>query len=400
MFNRKKNGCLIILILLIMQLLSGCVAGSSEDIGEITRQPTETVVPVEQNVQKADETEAKHLPQNITGTLEIAILDVGQGDSIYFILPNGESMLIDAGEFSESRSIIQSIKDNNDKGVIEYIIATHPHEDHIGGMSEVIKTFTVKNIWMPKKSHTTQTFENLLDTIAEKGLKINEAKAGKTIFDFGNLKAEFVAPNGSEYSDLNNYSAVVRLTYNDRHFLFMGDAESESESDILRSGYDISADVIKIGHHGSSSSSTKSFMQKVKPKYAVISCGKGNQYKHPTDATLATLSELGIDVKRTDEQGIVVFFCDGDKISFTTIQNEIQPRAPTTPQPETKVETAPNSANSAAVNDNNYYIGNKNTKKFHYPSCHTLPAEKNQVIFDNRNSAVNAGYTPCGNCKP
>ena len=164
MFNRKNNGCLIILILPITQLLSGCVASSSKGISQLAHQTIETITPIEQNTEKSNITEAEQVRQNITGTLEIAILDVAQGDNIYFILPNGESMLIDAGKSSESRDIIQSIKDNNDSGVIDYIIATHPHDDHIGGMSAVIKAFTVKNIWMPKKDHTTQVFENLLDT--------------------------------------------------------------------------------------------------------------------------------------------------------------------------------------------------------------------------------------------
>ncbi len=207
--------------------------------------------------------------------LIISYLDVGQGDSTFIQLPNGETILIDAGNKGDGSDIIGYIQGTG-TDTLDYVIATHPHADHIGSMAEVIGAFNVKNVYMPKKEHTSKAFENLLDTIEEKGLAIQTAKAGKTVFDDGNLKAEFLAPNSEEYADLNNYSAVLQLTYNDKHFLFMGDAEREVEEEILAREYDVSADVLKVGHHGSSSSSTKRFIETVKPSYAIISVGTNN----------------------------------------------------------------------------------------------------------------------------
>lgn len=266
---------------------------------------------------------------NATGELKISYLDIGQADSIFIILPNDETILIDAGEQVSSEDVIQYIKGSG-KTTLDYVIATHPHADHIGGMAEVLKAFNVKNVYMPNKTHTSKTFENLIDTIDEKGLAINVAKAGKTIFDYGNVKAEFIAPNEESYSDLNNYSAVVLLTYNDRHFLFMGDVEQESETEIMTAGYDFTTDVLKVGHHGSETSSSETFIKKMRPKYAVISCGEGNSYGQPHADTLATLNNFHVEIYRTDTDGTIVAKCDGENISLDRLNADMQPRAPTT----------------------------------------------------------------------
>jgi len=237
--------------------------------------------------------------------LQITYLDVGQGDCTFIKLPNGETMLIDAGNQRDGQRIIQYIQ-SQDAAALDYVISTHPHADHIGGMAEVIRAFDVKNVYMPKQSHTSETFENLLDTIAEKDLTIQTAKAGKVLFDEGSLKAEFLAPVGEGYYNLNNYSAVLKLAYNDKYFLFMGDAEQEVENELLESGQDLSADVLKVGHHGSDTSSGKGFLEAVRPSFAVISVGTGNSYGHPDAVTLSALQELGADIWRTDEKGTVV----------------------------------------------------------------------------------------------
>jgi len=253
--------------------------------------------------------------QSVTGELKIAYLDVGQGDSILIILPSGETVLIDAGEQRNSRDIIQYIKDSSRKDTLDYVIVTHPHADHMGGMAGVIEAFNVKNIYMPKVSHTTVAFENLLDVIEKKGLKIQTAKAGLTLFGFGNLKAVFLAPNKDSYSNLNNYSAVLMLSYNDKRFLFTGDAEKESESEILSSGYDVAADVLKVGHHGSHTASTSNFIKAVRPSFAVISVGKNN-YGHPAQAALSTLNEFNAEIWRTDDKGTIIVTCDGFNITI------------------------------------------------------------------------------------
>lgn len=298
---------------------------------------TSEIVVVDDKNAVSNKTETAEKKQTVTGELKVSFIDVGQGDSIFISLPNGKNLLIDAGEASASKTVIQTIKDNKTKQ-IDYLIATHPHSDHIGGIAAVLKEFDVKSVWLPEATNTTQIFENLLDAIEEEKLSIDIVSAGTTLFDFGNLKAVFIAPRGDGYKDLNNYSAVLMLTYGDRRFLFMGDAEDVSEKEILASKCDVAADVLKVGHHGSSSSSTKAFISAVSPKYAVISCGKDNSYGHPTKQTLTTLVNSKIEVLRTDEKGTIVFTTDGKSISYKTFGTEIQPRAPTD---DDKTETAP-----------------------------------------------------------
>jgi competence protein ComEC len=298
----------------------------------------------------------------LKGKLNIDFIDVGQGDSIFISLPNGKNALIDTGEGDETVRFLKS------KGVktIDYLIATHPHADHIGGMAAVINTFNVKSMYMTNAVHTTKTFENLLDAIEQKGLSINTVSAGLSLFDFGNVKAEFIAPNSESYSNLNNYSAVLLLSYNNNRFLFMGDAEREEEAKILSKSYDISADVIKIGHHGSSSSSSLAFINAVKPKYAVISCGAENLYGHPDLVTLAILSNTKI--LRTDLNGNIVFTSDGNKISYKTDKKD----------------------NSQTV-----YVTETGTK-YHLSGCRYLSNSSISISL----SEARTKYSPCSVCKP
>ena len=394
-----KNGAVLFLVLCVLSSIASCSADTTNNAPPVvetarveTQAPEATLEPT-----LTSTPEALDIPaiQDVTGALEIFYLDVGQGDCIYIMLPNGETVLIDAGEATASGDILKSLKDNNDKRIIDYVIATHPHSDHIGGMAAILEDFAVKNIWMPDAIHTTETFEGLLDIIAAKGLKIQIAEAGKILFDYGNLKAEFLAPCGSSYSDLNNYSAVLLLTYNDRRFLFMGDAESESEAEILATGRDIFADVLKVGHHGSSTSTTKVFIENVSPQYAVISCGIGNSYGHPTSQTLSTLEEYGVDVKRTDELGIVVFYCDDTgKISFTAIQTKESPRAPT---PTPTIESSEEKETPSKTKEPNLAVYITNTgAKYHRDGCRYLNKSKISIELEDARQS----YEACSVCDP
>ena len=241
-------------------------------------------------------------------TLRVNYIDVGQGDSIFIQLPNNETMLIDAGEAYEADNVIDFL---NNLGIkkIDYVVGTHPHTDHIGGLEEVINTFDVGAIYMPKVSSNSKTFEDLLTTISNKGLKGKTAKSGVVVLDEDNLKLEFIAPNSDNYSNLNNYSAVLKLTYLDNTFLFMGDAETLSEDEIT---CEIKADVIKVGHHGSDSSSGIEFVKKVSPEYAIIMVGEGNSYNHPYQSIIDRYESVGAKVLRTDLDGNIV--CDSDGV--------------------------------------------------------------------------------------
>ena len=246
-----------------------------------------------------------------SGTLRVNYIDVGQGDSIFIQLPNNETMLIDAGEAYKSDNVINYL---NNLGItkIDYVIGTHPHTDHIGGLEEVINTFDIGSIYMPRASSTSKTYEDLLTTISSKGLKVKTAKSGVVVLDEDNLKLEFIAPNSDSYSELNNYSAVLKLTYLDNTFLFMGDAETLSEEEITS---EIKADVIKVGHHASDSSSSLEFVKKVSPEYAIIMVGEGNSYNHPYQSIIDRYESVGAKVLRTDLDGNIVCDSDGKKVT-------------------------------------------------------------------------------------
>lgn len=250
---------------------------------------------------------------NIDGDLKVNFIDVGQGDSIFIELPNDKGMLIDAGENSEADKVINYIKNTGYKK-IDYVVGTHPHTDHIGALAKVIDNFDIGKIYMPKAISTTKTYENLLTTIKDNGLSIKTAKAGVNIIDDGDLKVDIIAPVQS-YSDLNNNSAVIKLVYKNRSFLFMGDAEVTSENDIKEN---VRSDVIKVGHHGSDSSSSVEFVNRVRAKYAVISVGVDNIYNHPYQEILSRWQDIGAKIYRTDLDGDIVIISDGDKINVAT----------------------------------------------------------------------------------
>lgn len=237
-------------------------------------------------------------------------IDVGQADSSFIELPNKETMLIDAGEKSDSAKIIKYIKDLGYEK-IDYVIATHPHADHIGGLSDVIESFDIVSIYMPKVAATSKTYENLLMTIKNKNLKIHTGAAGVSIIDDDDLKINILAPNSNKYSGLNNYSIVIRITYKDTSYLYMGDAEKLSEEEIVGN---IKSDVLKVGHHGSDTSSSEAFLKRVKPKYAIISVGSDNKYGLPSNSTIKNIQKYTNNIYRTDLCGNIIVTSDGKNI--------------------------------------------------------------------------------------
>ena len=246
--------------------------------------------------------------------IKVHYIDVGEGDSIFIELPNDMTMLIDAGESNVSSYIAEYIRDLGYLK-IDYLIGTHPHADHIGGMSYIINNFVIGKIYMPKAISTSKTYENLLNTIVDNNLKVTTAKVGVSILNIDNLRVDIIAPNSDNYSDLNNYSAVIKIVYKNKSFLFMGDAERVSEDEIKT---DVSVDVIKVGHHGSDTSSSASFVKKVNAKYAIISVGADNEYNHPSEDVVSRFQSSGAKVYRTDLNGNIIVTSDGDTLEVTT----------------------------------------------------------------------------------
>ncbi len=247
--------------------------------------------------------------------LTVHFIDVGQGDCELAQLPQGRTMLIDAGDNGHEQDIIDYIDGLNIRK-IDYLIATHPHADHIGGMEEIIEKYDIGEVYMPRAEATSKTFEKMLDAIESKKLPVHSAAAGRNIFDFDGVKADFIYPyEGEEHDNLNNYSAVVRLECDKTSFLFMGDAEAEAEGEIMEKGGNVQCDVLKVGHHGSKTSSELSFLQSANPKYAIISCGENNKYGHPHKETLEKLNNIKTEVLRTDILGTIKITTNGNVIS-------------------------------------------------------------------------------------
>lgn len=306
--KNKKTSKLGILVILILLLAFGIFKENSDIIdNEPNSEEIRATEVIENELKKDDEAVFKN-------KLLVHFLDVGQGDCELVCLPSGKVMLIDAGDNGEE-SIITRYLDKLGIKRIDYLVATHPHADHIGGMEEIIKGYEIGEIYMPRVEAESKTFERMLDAIDEKGLLIHTGETGKVIFSEDSIKARILSPQkGKLYEDKNNNSLVIKLEYQDRSFLFTGDIEEDAERDILSAKEYISADVLKVAHHGSSTSSISEFIDKTQPQYAIISCGEGNEYGHPHKETLDKLESLGIKVLRTDELGTIIITTDGKNL--------------------------------------------------------------------------------------
>lgn len=247
----------------------------------------------------------------VSSDLEIYYFDVGQADCI-FVKNNGECMLIDAGNNADGKLIVSELET---LGVekIDYLLGTHPHEDHIGGLDDVIYSFDIGKIYMPKRQANTKTFENVLDAVSSKDLKISTPNVGDK-FSVGEAICEIVSV-ASDADDTNDSSIVVLMTFGKTSFLFTGDIGKEIEEDV--SFQDI--DVLKVAHHGSRYSSSEEFLQETLPEIAVISCGLDNDYGHPHEEAVKRLEDIGAEIYRTDKQGTIYIKSDGSKYEINNL---------------------------------------------------------------------------------
>lgn len=253
---------------------------------------------------------------NFSDTLDVYFIDVGQADSI--LIKNEEhSMLIDAGNNEDGVKLVNYLNELNVNN-LDYVIATHAHEDHIGGMDDIINNFDVDKFFMPDVLTTTKTFEDVLDALENNDMTYNTFEENQE-FSFGdaNVKILYV---GNDKNDLNDTSIVMKITYYNNSFLFTGDISSKVEKKILNK--DLKSDVLKVAHHGSDYSSTDEFLDLVDPKYAVISVGKNNIYKHPAESTLLKLNDRNIKIYRTDTSGTIIMNSDGNNITIKTIKTD------------------------------------------------------------------------------
>lgn len=349
-----------------------------------TVQP-EQQTPPEQTAQPGITPTPVEIPDD--STIEVHFIDVGQGDSA-LVLCDGEAMLIDGGEASESSKIYSYLKTNG-IDYLDYVVATHAHSDHIGGLSGALNYAKVGTALCPVTSYDSETFSSFVKYLDKQGVSITVPSTGES-FMLGSASVQILGPQ-KDYDDPNDTSIVLKVIYGETSFLFTGDAERTAEGDILDAGYDLSATVLKVGHHGSDTSTSYPFLREVMPEYAVIQVGVDNSYGHPTEDTLSRLRDADVKVYRNDLQGTIICVSDGQTVSFTTEKNESAQTNPTVVTP---------AAPDADHEDVGEYIGNKNSKKFHLPTCKNLPAEKNRVYLSSRSEAVHKGFDPCGNCKP
>jgi len=340
--------------------------------------------------------------------LSVHFLDVGQADCI-LAGSGGRWLLIDAGNNDDSDAVVAYLKK---MGVtsLDYAIGTHPHEDHIGGMDAVIRNFPVGKLILPPKETTTATFEDVLDAAAETGLSVTAPQVG-TSYALGSAAFTIVAPNGDYGDELNNWSVGVRLTCGQRSFLLCGDAEAEAEADMLKNGQTLRSDVLKVGHHGSDTSTSPAFLAAIAPEWAVISCGKNNSYGHPDAQTLSRLAAAGVKLFRTDEQGTITAASNGSILAWSTL-----PVADTAANPGTAQPSQPEAggdsvlpgkppASSGIVQPavQTKYVLNTSTKKFHLPGCRyagEIAVKNRQESAESRAELIAQGYSPCGVCNP
>ena len=345
---------------------------------------TDATVPPEEENNDTTVIPPAELPAG--STFEVHYIDVGQGDCS-LVLCDGYAMLIDGGEASESSKVFAYLKQH---GVshLDYMIASHAHSDHIGGLSGALNYATVDTAFCPVTDYDSKTFDSMVKYLDKQGVGITVPSAGDE-FMLGSAHVQILGPQ-KYYDEPNDTSIVLKVTYGETSFLFTGDAERTAEADILDAGYNLSSTVLKVGHHGSDTSTSYPFLREIMPEYAVIQVGADNSYGHPTEDTLSRLRDADVKVYRNDLQGDIVCSSDGKVVTFTTTKNE-------------SVQTNPTVVVTPDVDepdDAGEYIGNKNSKKFHLPTCKNLPAEKNRIYFDSRQAAVDAGQSPCGNCKP
>ena len=336
---------------------------------------------------------------------QIDFINVGQGDAS-LIQCDGHYMLIDGGSNKQS-SLIYSYLKQRSISYIDVMVASHADADHIGGLSGALNYARIGTAYCSVTQADTKTFKSFEKYLAAQGKSITVPAAGDT-FDLGSAKVTVLGPVKASSND-NNSSLVLRIVYGNTSFLFTGDAETEEEESIINSGCQLESTVLKVAHHGSKSSSGYRFLREVSPQYAVISVGKDNSYGHPTEDVLSRLRDADVKIYRTDMQGHIICTSDGNTVSFEPQKNadaDTLAGAGAGQKSNKTISAAVESSEQAVQNtapQEETYVLNTNTKKFHHPNCKSVNQmkDKNKEIFTgSRDDVIARGYVPCKNCNP
>ena len=371
------------------------ISSESETTPEPSEEPAPALTP--------EPTEAPE-PMEEPDVFEVHFIDVGQGDAI-LVVCNEHAMLVDGGKSKQSDKIYSYLR-NHGIDHLDYIVATHPDADHIGGLAGALNYAAVDVALSPVLDNEIETFQNFKKYLGKQNLSITISEAGDT-YALGNAEVQVLGPREIVHED-NNNSIVLKVIHGNNSFLLTGDAEEEEEQSILRSGADIRSTVLKVAHHGSAHASSQQWLSKVSPQIAVISCGSDNEYGHPTEQVLNRLKDMNIPVLRTDMHGDIIFQeVDGELrygVAYDTNEDVYTPGIVPVPEEEQNEITraSTNSGSSEGTNAQTYIL-NTNTMKFHYPYCKSVKQmkDKNKAEFSGtRDELIARGYDPCGNCHP
>lgn len=357
---------------------------------------TPTPAPVVPSVPKEEKE-----PAEVT----IKYINVGQGDAILIALPE-KTILIDAGPTESSSQVEKELKELG-RNKIDYLIATHPDEDHIGGMADIISNNDIGVIYAPNKTNNTETYKNLLETIQKKNLKITPAVAGTVIDQTKDYKVEILWPSkDANFSDTNDYSVIIKLTFGGKTFLFTGDAPIKA----IASSNPGHIDVLKVSHHGSDTGTNEELIHKLSPTYAVISYAVDNSYGHPMQSVLDALHQHSVEVWGTGADGTITITCDGKTIKVSGEKNdsvvapapkeEEKPKETTTSEESTTpTQTAPSETTQTHDRSQDTVYVTRTGKKYHRDHCPSF--RKNTVLTEmTRGEAEANGYEPCNRCNP
>ena len=367
------------------------------------------------------------------GTLTVTWLDVGQGDAAV-IQCGGQSMLIDGGK-PEKSSYIYAWLQQHGLSYLDVIVATHVDADHIGGLSGALNYASVGTAYCPETTGTTETFQSFVKYLAQRGKQITVPTAGET-YALGGAQVQILGPL-HRAEDSNDNSIVLKVSFGATSFLFTGDAERAEEQDLLNAGVNLQSTVLKVGHHGSDTSTSYPFLRAVAPQYAVISVGAGNSYGHPTEAVLSRLRDAGVTTFRTDMQGEITAVSDGQTINFSTAKNAAAEtlanagagqnanqagggNSATQNAGSGQNAAGAGAAGGAAIASANAgggnaggaagasstagsYVLNTNSHKFHLPGCasvDTISPKNRKDVNESREQIISEGYAPCKRCNP
>ena len=390
------------ILLILCMCLTACTATNQ---ATSTSEKSQSDTTSGEAVQSGQEEKAAKAPDTSKpeGTLEVHYIDVGQGDAT-LIKCGSHAMLIDGGNNNKGTTVQLYLKKQGVES-LDYVIGTHPDADHIGGLDVIVYKYNCDTVIMPDYEKDTKTYQELVDVIHDKNMKITYPVVGEQ-YALGEAKFTIIAPNSNSYGgNANDYSVAILLEYGKNRFLFTGDAEEASEAEMLTNGIDISADVYKVAHHGSRSASTQEFLNAVHPKYAVISCGEGNSYGHPHAEVLNRLRSMGVEVFRTDEQGSIIASSDGENITWNCSATDSWQSGEQTEsdRENSEDENSGNAISDAVTSEQTTYVLNTNTKKFHRETCGSVSQIKDenfQKVQMNREELEQSGYSPCKNCNP